>query len=170
MKKVFYVVLSIAVLSLLFSTACSSTFNEERTAVVTYLTDFNQIDSDLNQTLSSALTFASLSSVEGGINAVHQVTLSEEGAMQRLYSLEVPNIAEVKSQYDAYMSVLETQNIIIQKVKTAIANGDQLGGMAAYNEFNATSSQVSSVHRAIESLMAKYDIIDSQVNYQMRGK
>jgi hypothetical protein len=98
MKAVLYVFLSLAVLTLFFCAACSSSSQIERQAIVAYLTDFNRIDNDLNQSLSSALGSASLlSSAEKATETIIQVASAEQEAMQRLSSLSVPDIAQARA-------------------------------------------------------------------------
>lgn len=152
--------------------ACGNNPGPQRSAIVEYLKAFNQIDNDLADTYSGVIdSIASWASCQvppaGGIA---QIAAAFEGGQKKLLALNVPDIPEVRAQYESSQRILALEITSLRGMEAGLNTANQTAYAQAYNSFLEANQQAREVHQAIESLMEKYKITDTEVNYRFRGK
>lgn len=169
MKKKLLIVLALAVLLTPLIACGKSDFDRQRSAVVDYLTAFNKIYNDLDQTHSTIGPQPASGNPVQINNALTKMASAWQGAMQLVNSLKVPD-NEAKAHCEGYQKFLQGNMDAIQKLKDAVGSGSQSGVSQAITSLSALQQQAPSINRSTEALMLKYNITDAEVNYKFRGK
>ncbi|MBI2847020.1 MAG: hypothetical protein HYX82_03970 [Chloroflexi bacterium] len=151
------------------------TFEQKRLETVSYLRAYNKIDNDLDS-VASAIQFPASSSKMTATeliqfnNALGQLITASQGALQRVDGLTVPNLDEARSHLQDTRRFIQDAIAAIQRMREAINSGNQSGLAQAINDFATLDNRASAINRATESLMLKYNITDTEVDYRFRGK
>ncbi len=92
-----------------------------------------------------------------------------QGGLHRINELKAPT-DEALAHSQAYKKWLRDMISAIQNLRVAISSGNQDTIAEAYDDLGKVGSQASPINRLTESIMVKYNIPDSEVNYKFRGK
>ena len=167
--------------------SCKPSFEQQRATVVDYLRAYNDVISDLNDTAfknptsknptshiaEPGLLYPISSIYAGNIlytnSALAQLLIAFQGGLQRTSELSAPN-DEAAAHLQAIKKYLQGMITAIQNLRAAISSGNQATTSKAYDGLIAASDQASPMNRLTESLMVKYNITDSEVNYRFRGE
>jgi hypothetical protein len=169
MKKIISVLL-IAVL-LLPTLGCQTNNNPQRAEMLDYL----KLTCDTLNDLPQASQYANPSKDLSAVNTQVSVVLSQnigkyQDGLQRTKNEKVPDIADAKTVHETGVSLVSDTLSILQKMKTALDAGNQAAWTQSVDDYTALLPRVSSFYRLIESLLSKYNISDTEVNYKFRGK
>jgi hypothetical protein len=150
--------------------ACSQpSFEEQRTSVVEYLLALNKIDNDLYKVSSQIIVQGEMSNLLQINNALNQVLIAANAAMQRASSIKPPDIDDAKKHLQDYKQLVEETLKTFKNLQSAISTGNQADVTKAAADLTTMSQHSSSFYRSTEALMLKYNITDSEVNYKYRG-
>jgi hypothetical protein len=150
------------------------TFEQKRSAVVTYLRAFNNIENDFDSAFSQVVPPSSMNSAADFVAwtaAVNKWVTAIDGAISRLAELKPsalePSTSTHLQQARSYYQSIRT---ILKALLDAVAAGNAAGILQKVNELSATDAVGSALNRTTEQLMLRYNITDSEVNYRFRGK
>lgn len=155
------------------------TFEQTRTAVALYLRTFNRIDNDHTQVsqeiqvpLSGAEDFSRMSAADlMRLNrSLGQLVTASQGALQRTEDIVPPDVEEVAAHLQAYQQWLRDETSAIESIKGAFLAGDEMAWVRAVTHLLLLSDKAYALNRSTESIMAKFNISDAEVDYQFRGR
>jgi hypothetical protein len=104
------------------------------------------------------------------VGGISQIAVAFEDGQRKLQVLNVPNIPEVKAQYESSKRILDLKIASFKDMESGLSSDNQTAFARAYTAFLEANQLAIEGHRAIESLIAKYKITDTEVNYRFRGK
>ena len=141
----------------------------------------NEIDNNLDSVLGSItspfeylLDFMSNHDSLYFSNVLANETLAQwlsayQGSLLRTNELKAPT-NETLEHLQAYKEILQDIISAIQSHQIAISSENQAIMAETYSDLEKVSSQARSINLLAESLMVKYNIPDTEVNYMFRGK
>ena len=83
--------------------------------------------------------------------------------------MKAPNI-DTQEHLQSFKKWIQDNIAAVQSAQAAISSMNQTALEKAFSDWGNVGSQASQIIRATESLMVKYNISDSEVNYKFRGK
>jgi hypothetical protein len=104
------------------------------------------------------------------VGGISQIAVAFEDGQRKLMVLKVPDIPEVKAQYESSKKILALKIASLRDMESGLSSGSQTAFAQAYTAFLEANQQAAEGHGAIESLMAKYKITDTEVNYRFRDR
>ena len=104
------------------------------------------------------------------VGGISQIAVAFEDGQRILLALKVPDIPEVKAQYESSKRVLALKIASLRDMESGLSSGSQTLLAQAATELLEANKQAGEVRRAIELLMEKYKITDADVNYRFRDK
>lgn len=171
MKKILAILLS--VILLIPAAACQSgPDQQQRTAMLEYLRSGNVTLNSLPQASQYSNPAKDLKAVnQSQLNSIFtQFIAKYQDGLQNVKSEKVPDIADAKSFHETSIALISDSLIMSQKMQTALNSGDQAEWAQSVDEYVAFLPRVTAYYRLMESLLSKYNISDSDVDYKFRGK
>jgi hypothetical protein len=104
------------------------------------------------------------------VGGISQIVVAFEDGQRKLTALKAPDLPAIKSQYESSKKILAIRIASLQDLQSGLTSDSPTASAQAYTAFLEANGQAAAVHRDIESLMAKYNITDTEVNYRFRGK
>ena len=172
MKKFVFINLIIAIVVSVVGCSCKPAFEQQREATVEYLRAYNEIDNDLDDVLDSIMSSLEPTLVPDLLQLDRVLTQwlsAYQGGLYRINELKAPT-DETLAHIQAYKKWLQDMISAIQRLQVAFSSGNQDIIAKAYGDLDNVGSQASLMNRLTESLMVKYNIPDTEVNYKFRGK
>jgi hypothetical protein len=167
MKKTLAFVL--VVVLLMSAIACSKpSLEQQRADLIEYLAAFNNIDDEFAGSYAEIQSSGPADALQFN-NAVNQMLIVWDGAMQSLTSLKTPDIAEVKTYLATYIQLMQDEKTAFKDIQTAVNAADPAAIKQAVDKLGTIKTRVTAFYRTTEALMLKYNISDSEVGYQYRG-
>jgi hypothetical protein len=169
MKKIWVFLL---VLTMFSVPGCQPSDASLRPEVLAYLKSANAILQDLPQIGD----FPAISNDLGAINRAQTKTVLTQNIAKYQAGLQldntetVPDISEVEACHQTGLSLIQQGFNTLQKMLSALDSGNKAEYAQAVDQLNSMRSEVPRYYRQIEDLMSKYNIADSEVGYQFRGK
>lgn len=152
----------------------TATFEQKRTDVVAFLKAFNAIDNSLTATVdqiqfpTSATSAADLLALNA---ALTKFITAVEGARQRLAGLKPSTLeAETGVHLQKTIAFIDKARQAAADLLKAIAGGDQANIQKQSAILESSENEGSTINRATEALMLKYNISDNDVDYRSRGQ
>jgi hypothetical protein len=140
---------------------------------------FNRIDNDHTQVsreiqvpLSEAEDFSRMSAADlMRLNrSLSQLVTAGQGALQRTEGIPLPGVEEVAAHLQAYQQLLRDETSAIESIKEAFLAGDEMAWVQAVTHLLLWGDKAYELNRGTESIMAKFNISDAEVDYQFRER